>query len=110
MNYPHYDCETRDFTLRFGRRDEQEGLAILEKETALIIAWYPLAVEDLRRILRGGSFQSNRPEGYLLVRPTSEGIWTLFEKADVGLSGSCLIPRQELLGIVAILGGDRDHH
>jgi hypothetical protein len=108
MNPRHYDSNARDFILRFGRTEEHEYLEVLEKETQETRASYSLQVEDLRRILRGGSFQFNGMEGYLLIRSTSEGIWILFERKEHDLSGSCLMPRQELLGIVALLSDPSD--
>lgn len=101
MKPRHYDHEARGFTLRFESMDGSEGLTIIERESGEPRARYPFSNEDLRRVLRGGSFQSNRPEGFLLVRSTSEGIWFLFESAESGLNSSCLVPTQELLVIVA---------
>lgn len=109
MNDRHHDFDARSHILRFGRTGEREGLTVYDKGSEEVRAWYPLGIEDLRRILRGGSYQSNGSEGYLLIRSTSEGIWILFEKIGGDLNGSCLIPRQELLGIVALLSEVRDH-
>lgn len=85
----HVDFETRDFILRL----EKAGwLRVLPKEGEKVLVEFPCGLDEVRGIVRGGSYQINNRGDFLLVRRTPEGIWVLIERKSTGLSGSCLLP------------------
>jgi hypothetical protein len=69
-----------------------------------LLATFPCTADDLRHVARGGTYQINGPDGYLLARATSEGAWFLFENPAQALSGSCLIPLAKLSEALGRLG------
>lgn len=85
----HVDFDTRDAVLRL----ERGRLSVLDKAGGKVQVEFPCAVEDVRSILRGGSYQVNEKGAFLLIRLTPEGVWVLFERRAVGLTGSCLLAK-----------------
>lgn len=66
---------------------------MLAKSDGNVLAEFPCALEDVRSIVRGGSYQVNDRGAFLLIRLTPEGVWVLFERRAVGLTGSCLLAK-----------------